>query len=70
MANHIQFQQVEIRKENADGGYVTVGFKLQVRTKDVTSSILGLVPLSSGWSLWEDINTVVILVDENGSPSS
>lgn len=70
MANHIQFQQVEIRKQNVDGGYVTVGFKLQVRTKDVTSSILGLIPLSSSWSPWEDINTVVVLVDENGNPSS
>lgn len=70
MANHIQFRRVEVREGNPVDGYRTKETRLQYRTKDIVSSVLGLIPLASSWSDWADIRTDVVLLDENGNPSS
>lgn len=51
----IQFRMARRRVVEADGGITWVE-ELQWRTKDVTSSILGLIPLSSSWSEWQSMS--------------
>ena len=70
MANHIEFRWVEIREPAEGGGFRTKSTKLQYRTKDVITVLLGLIPLSSSWTAWTDITTDVVLLDDAGNPSS
>lgn len=70
MANHIQFRWVEIREPANGDGFRTVRTTLQYRTKDVVASVLGLILLASTWSDWTDVRTDMVLLDENGNPSS
>lgn len=55
-SNAIEFRIVQTL---APDGQVC-GERWQVRTKDVTSSVLGLLPLASTWSAWQDINVTVV----------
>ena len=49
-SNSIQFRwAVKIQ----DG--VQIDQRLQFRTKDITASVLNLIPLASTWSDWQDI---------------
>lgn len=38
---------------------VVIDQRLQFRTKDITASVLGLLPLASAWSDWQDIEADV-----------
>lgn len=55
MANHIEWRIVRTK---APDGQVC-GERLQFRTKEVTASLLNVVPLASQWSEWTDINVVI-----------
>lgn len=50
-SNSIEFRIVQTLAPNGQ----VAGTRLQVRTKDVTASILGLIPLASTWSGWQDV---------------
>ena len=64
-SNNLQIRRV-MQREPAQDGY-SYFENFQYRTKDVTSSSLGLVSLSSNWSEWQSISrTDTIYVDENG----
>ena len=64
-SNALQIRRV-MQREPAQDGY-SYFENLQYRTKDVTSSRLGSIPLSSGWSAWQSLSrTDMIYVDENG----
>lgn len=41
-------------------GGVQIDQRLQFRTKDITASVLGLIPLASSWSDWQDIEIEVV----------
>lgn len=55
-SNAIEFRIVQTIAPN---GQVS-GERWQVRTKNVTASVLGLIPLASSWSDWQDINVEII----------
>lgn len=55
-SNSIEFRIVQTI--SPDG--LVCGERWQVRTKDVVSSVLGLIPLASSWSAWQDINVTVV----------
>ncbi|WP_203794738.1 hypothetical protein, partial [Actinoplanes derwentensis] len=56
MSNHIEFRIVNTL---APSGQVA-GSRLQVRTKDVVASVLGLIPLAATWSAWTDVSVEVV----------
>lgn len=56
-SNSIEFRIVQTVSEQT--GQV-IGERWQVRTKDVTASVLGLIPLASSWSPWQEINVTVV----------
>lgn len=53
-SNAIQFRMARRRVVEPDGGITWVE-ELQWRTKEVTASLLGIIPLSSSWSAWESM---------------
>lgn len=55
-SNCIEFRIVQTLAPNGQ----VVGERWQCRTKDVVASVLGLVPLATGWTAWQDINTTVV----------
>lgn len=55
-SNCIEFRIVQTLAPN---GQVS-GERWQCRTKDVVASVLGLIPLASSWSEWQDINVTVV----------
>lgn len=56
-SNAIEFRIVQT--VSSVNGQV-IGERWQVRTKDVTASVLGLIPLASSWSEWQEINVTVV----------
>lgn len=70
MANFIEIRRVEVRESDGAGGYRTIGWRLQYRTKDMVGAVLGVIPLAASWSSWTDMETVVDLQDGAGNPSS
>lgn len=55
-SNAIEFRIVQTLAPNGQ----VIGERWQVRTKDVVSSVLGLIPLASTWSAWQDINVEIV----------
>ena len=55
-SNAVEFRIVQTL---APDGQVC-GERWQVKTKDVVSSVLGLIPLASSWSDWQEINITVV----------
>ena len=55
-SNAIEFRIVQTI--SADGQVSSE--RWQCRTKDVVASVLGLIPLASAWSPWQDINITVV----------
>lgn len=55
-ANNIEFRIVQTLAPNGQ----VCGERWQVRTKNITASVLGLIPLASQWSDWQDINVEVV----------
>lgn len=55
-SNAIEFRIVQTL---APDGQV-IGERWQVRTKNVVSSVLGLIPLASTWSEWQDANVEIV----------
>lgn len=67
-SNSLQIRRV-MQRETDEYGNVSYFENLQYRTKDVTASLLGLIPLASAWSAWQTLQrTDLIYVDENGTP--
>ena len=66
-SNTLQIRRV-MQREVIDG-QVSYFENLQYRTKEVTASVLGLIPLASQWSAWQSLErTDLIYVDEQGNP--
>jgi len=55
-SNCIEFRIVQTLAPN---GQVT-GERWQVRTKNVVASVLGLIPLASAWTDWQEINVEIV----------
>lgn len=67
-SNTLEVRRVMQRETDAVTGQVSYFENLQYRTKDVTSSVLGLIPLSSSWSAWKTLARAdLIYVDEAGN---
>lgn len=65
MANHIELRKVIVRTPNPNGGESWTE-TWEFRTKDITTAVLGLIPLTSSFTAWTRIETVT--VDQNGDP--
>lgn len=65
MANHIEMRKLVIRTISP-GGNESWTETWQYRTKDIVASVLGLIPLTSTWTPWTNIESVS--VDQNGDP--
>lgn len=55
-SNSIEFRVVQTIGASGQ----VIGQRLQVRTKDIVSSVLGVIPLSSTWSAWENVEIEVV----------
>ena len=66
MANHIELRCVIVRQSNGEGGFSEQS-KIQYRTKEITASVLGLLPLSAAWTAWTDMGAVTVVMDELGN---
>lgn len=55
-SNCIEFRIVQTLAPNGQ----VCGERWQVRTKDVVASVLGLIPLATAWSAWQDVNVTVV----------
>lgn len=55
-SNSIEFRIVQTIAPNGQ----VAGSRIQIRTKDIVASVLGLIPLATQWSQWQDINVIVV----------
>lgn len=55
-SNCVEFRIVQTKAANGQ----VIGERWQVRTKDVVASVLGLIPLETAWSAWQDINVEIV----------
>ncbi len=55
-SNSIEFRIVHTISPDGQISFV----RWQVRTKDVVASVLGLIPLASAWSPWQEINVSIV----------